>query len=170
MRLDALPSRTGGGFHVVVESPRGSAVKLRLDPELLVMRAQRPLPLGFAYPYDWGFVPSTRAPDGDPVDALIYWDVTSFPGVVVACRALGVLRLEQDAKAGGRQRNDRLLAIPLEHPRGEGLRSVDDLPTRVREEIAHFFTSSIFFEPKNPRVLGWGGPDAGWALIDGPLP
>ncbi len=165
MRLDRLPSRTDGGFHVVVESPRGSPVKLKFDPDLQVMRAQRPLPLGFTYPYDWGFVPSTRAPDGDPVDALVYWDVPSFPGVVVACRALGVLRLEQDSKKGGRERNDRLLAIPLNHPRGEDLRGVDELPPRVREEIAHFFTSSIFFEPKNPTILGWGGPDAAQQLL-----
>jgi inorganic pyrophosphatase len=165
MELDRLPTRTDGGFHVVVESPRGSSVKLKYDPKLRSILASRPLPLGFSYPYDWGFVPGTSAPDGDPVDALVYWDVPSFPGVVIPCRALGVLRLEQDAKEGGRERNDRLLAIPLHHPRGDDLASADDLAARVRDEIAHFFTSSIFFEPKNPKILGWGGPDAATALF-----
>jgi inorganic pyrophosphatase len=85
--------------------------------------------------------------------------------VVIRCRALGVLELEQDAKGGGRERNDRILAIPLAHPRGAALRSHEDLEPRVRDEIAHFFTSSVFFEPKNPRVLGWTGPDAAEVLL-----
>lgn len=165
MHLERVPTRAEGGFHVVVESPRGSPLKLKFDPDLQGVVAQRPLPLGYVYPYDWGFVPSTTAPDGDPVDALVYWDVSSHPGVVVACRALGVLELEEDSKKGGRQRNDRLLAIPLAHPRGEQLRSVDDLPGRVRDEIAHFFTSAVFFEPKNPAVLGWKGPAVAEALL-----
>ncbi len=167
MRLDQLPAWTEGGFHVVVESPRGSVVKLKYDPALQAIAVKRPLPLGFAYPYDWGFVPGTRAPDGDPVDALVYWDAPSYPGVVVACRALGVLRLEQDAQRGGRERNDRLLTVPLQHPRGDGLRTVQDLPARIRDEIAHFFTSSIYFEPKSPQLLGWDGPDAARGLIGG---
>ncbi len=165
MELNRLPIRTEGGFHVVVESPRGAVVKLKHEPTLGAIVAKRPLPLGFSYPYDWGFVPSTKAPDGDPVDALVYWDVASYPGVVLRCRALGVLQLEQDAKQGGRERNDRLLVIPLAHARGDDLATVDDLPPRVREEIAHFFTSSIYFEPKNPVVLGWAGPDAAEALL-----
>jgi len=67
----------------MVESPRGSSVKFKYDPDDDVMVLSRPLPAGLAYPYDWGFVPSTRAADGDPLDAVIVWDGTSYPGVVV---------------------------------------------------------------------------------------
>ncbi|GEJ57483.1 inorganic diphosphatase [Anaeromyxobacter diazotrophicus] len=167
MRLDRLPPRTEGGFHVVVESPRGSAVKLALDPELGCIAVSRPLPLGLVYPFDWGFVPGTKGPDGDPVDALVYWEVATFPGVVVPCRALGVLQLEQSDGEGGRQRNDRLLAVPLAHPRGGELRTFADVPARVRDELALFFTSAVFFEPKDPRLLGWAGPEAAEALLGG---
>ncbi|HYS81858.1 MAG TPA: inorganic diphosphatase [Anaeromyxobacteraceae bacterium] len=165
MQLDQIPARTAGGFHVVVESPRGSPVKLKYDPELSCIVSGRPLPLGFVYPYDWGFVPGTRAPDGDPVDALVFWEVPTFPGIVLRCRALGVLEVEQDGRDGGRQRNDRLLAIPLVHPRGGELHGIDDVAERVRDELAHFFTSAVFFEPKNPKVLGWKGPQAAAAMI-----
>ncbi|HET6440262.1 MAG TPA: inorganic diphosphatase [Anaeromyxobacter sp.] len=155
-----------GAVRVVVESPRGSTVKLKYDAALAVMSVSRPLPLGLAYPYDWGFVPGTRASDGDPVDALIYWDVPSYPGVVVPCRAVAVVRLEQDSKSNGRVRNDRVLAVPVKHSRGDAIRSPDDLPPRVKDEIAQFFLSAIFFEPKNPRLLGWGGPDEALRLVD----
>ncbi|ACG75427.1 Inorganic pyrophosphatase [Anaeromyxobacter sp. K] len=166
--LARLPPRDErGALRVVVESPRGASLKLKYDAELGVVTVSRPLPLGLAYPYDWGFIPGTRAPDGDPVDALVYWDAVSFPGVVVPCRAVGVVRLEQDSKSNGRVRNDRILAVPVKHPRGDDLRSPDDLPARVRDEIAQFFLSAIFFEPKNPALLGWGGPEEAERLVDG---
>jgi inorganic pyrophosphatase len=166
--LTRLPSRAkGGGFHVVIESPRGAHVKLKFDPELRVMSISRPLPLGLVYPFDWGFVPGTRAADGDPLDALVYWDVATYPGVVLTCRALGVIRLEQDKKGNGaRVRNDRIIAVPEKYDRGTELGSVEELPARVREEIQQFFLSAIFFEPKNPKLLGWGGSDEAEQLVD----
>lgn len=166
--LARLPARDDrGAVRVVVESPRGATVKLKYQTDLHIVTVSRPLPLGLAYPYDWGFVPGTRAPDGDPVDALIYWDTSTYPGVVVPCRAIGVVRLEQDSKRNGRVRNDRILGVPVMHARGEGICTPEDLPHRVRDEIAQFFLSTIFFEPKNPRLLGWGGPEEAARLVDG---
>ncbi len=165
--LAVIPPRDAhGAVRVVIESPRGATVKLKYDSALRAMGHSRPLPLGLAYPYDWGFIPGTRAQDGDPLDALIYWDVESFPGVVVPCRAIAVVRLEQDSKTNGRVRNDRILAVPVKHSRGDLIASPDDLPARVKDEIAQFFLSTIFFEPKNPRLLGWGGPEEAGKLVD----
>jgi inorganic pyrophosphatase len=165
--LARLPPRDQqGAVRVVVESPRGATVKLKYDAALCAMSVSRPLPLGLAYPYDWGFVPGTRAPDGDPLDALVYWEVQSYPGVVVPCRAIAVVRLEQDSKTIGRVRNDRILTVPVKHSRGAAIASPDDLPARVKDEIVQFFLSTIFFEPKNPRLLGWGGPQEAERLVD----
>lgn len=166
--LARLPARDPqGNVRVVIESPRGALVKIKYDTTLGTMTVSRPLPLGLSYPYDWGFVPGTRAPDNDPVDALVYWDVPTFPGVVVPCRLIGVVRLEQDSKSNGRVRNDRILAVPVKHPRGDDVSRPEDLPARVRDEIAQFFLSAIFFEPKNPQLLGWGGPEEAARLVDG---
>src|SRR5438045_9341193 len=97
-------------FHVVVESPRGSAVKLKYRADFGAMSICRPLPLGLRYPVDWGFVPSTAAPDGDPVDAAVYWDVATFPGVVIVCRALALIEIEQNhADSRRRVRKHRIL-------------------------------------------------------------
>lgn len=153
-------------FHVVVESPRGSAVKLKYLPDLGVISISRPLTLGLTYPHDWGFVPSTRGPDGDPIDALVYWDVGTFPGVVIPCRAIGVMQVEQnDAhNPGARVRNDRVIALPAAQRREIACRN-DQIPERVRDELAQFFLATTTFESKDLRVLGWGGPAAALDLI-----
>jgi inorganic pyrophosphatase len=164
--LLALPPRDdSGALHVVVESPRGTRTKLKYSPTLRTFVLSRPLVLGVAYPYDWGFVPGTRAPDGDPVDAMIVADVGTFPGVVVCCRPLAVLRIEQNAKhGGGRVRNDRIVAEPTGVRRASG-----GLAEAVREELEAFFVSTTLFEGKDVRLLGWGDPAAAEALVDGGL-
>lgn len=161
-----LPARRDdGAFRVVVESPRGSQVKLKYEPEHGVFIISRPLILGLTYPYDWGFIPSTRAPDGDPLDAMLLWETPTYPGVVVPARAVGVVRVEQDGKEG-RERNDRVIAMPLSSARGDQIRDVGDIAERVREELERFFVVVTGFSKKNPRVLGWGNAREGEELID----
>ena len=154
-------------FHVVVESPRGSTVKLKHDPALDVFSISRPLPLGLAYPYDWGFVPSTEGPDGDPIDAAVLWDVTTFPGVVIPCRAFALVKVDQNPQdgSGGRRRNDRILAIPVDARRQSDLSSAAELPGRVREELELFFVTAAALEGKDPKILGWDGPVAALELL-----
>jgi inorganic pyrophosphatase len=165
--LDQLPTFAEQDvFHVVVESPRGSAVKLKYRADLNAMSISRPLAAGLVYPYDWGFVPSTKAPDGDPVDAAVLWDVSTFPGVVIACRALAVIQIEQNRADGtGRARNDRILALPIDARREAEMNSALSLAKRVRDEIEHFFMAATVFEGKDPRILGWAGPDAALDLL-----
>ncbi|WP_224363869.1 inorganic diphosphatase [Hyalangium versicolor] len=166
--LTQLPLRgEPGTFHVVVESPRGSTVKLKYEPELGTFTISRPLTRGFRYPFDWGFIPSTKGPDGDPLDALVYWDVATWPGVVLPCRALGVLEVDQKKKRGrGRERNDRLLMVPVSAARSDHLHSHQDLSRREREELEHFFLTVVAFANKDARILGWKGPAAAQKLLE----
>src|SRR5882724_9016683 len=90
------PYNDDGTLRVIVESPRSSSLKVEFDPKLRLFTISRELPLGVAYPFDWGFIPGTRGEDGDPLDALILnEDASTWPGVVVPVRLLGVLRIDQ---------------------------------------------------------------------------
>jgi inorganic pyrophosphatase len=173
LRLPASPSP--GVIHVVVESPRGATSKIKYDAQLEAFTLQRPLPLGMVYPHDWGFVPGTRAEDGDPLDALVLSEGTTFAGVVIRARPVAVVELEQDAKPGNpgkttrknrnrRERNDRVVAVPANAPRADA-EGPEDLPARVRAELERFFVDVTFFEDKNATILGWGGPEQAMALV-----
>jgi inorganic pyrophosphatase len=152
---------------LVIETPSGSRTKYTWDPAAGRFRAKRTLPLGTAFPFDFGFVPGTRAADGDPLDALVLADAPLAVGVVVACRLLGVARVAQ-SEIGSRKlvRNDRLLAVPSDAIRGAEWRTLADLGPRLLEEIEAFFRSYIEREGRRFRDLGFGDARAAHAAIE----
>src|SRR3954451_2679223 len=85
----------GPALNVIVETARGGRNKMSYDQELGVFRLKKVLPEGMSFPCDFGFVPSTRAADGDPLDALVLMDEPGMMGCLVECRLIGVLRGEQ---------------------------------------------------------------------------
>ncbi|MFY9986346.1 MAG: inorganic diphosphatase [Chthoniobacterales bacterium] len=166
-RLSNLPTYADEGcVYAVVEAPKGSLVKLRYDIDLGVFTVSRGLPLGMSYPFDWGFVPSTLAPDGDPLDVLVLHEANTYPGALLPCRPVGVVEMEQDNKDGKRERNDRVIVIPSWHERLGELERAGELPSALRAEIEHFFLSTTFFSAKNAEVLGWKGPKKASSTIE----
>lgn len=164
-RLDHLPARANDRVHVVVECPRGSSVKVTYAPELGAMRLGRMLPAGVVFPHDFGFVPSTLAEDGDPLDGMVLGDVPSHPGVVAACRPVAVLEATQKESTGERVRNDRVLFVADGDFRREDVTDVRELPARLLEEIAAFFVAAVALEGKELQLLGWKGREVAEAAI-----
>lgn len=72
MTLDRLPARTqSGAFHVVVESPARSAVKIKFDPAFGAFRYSRPLLAGRTYPGGVGDVDGElQRPAHEPLDLI----------------------------------------------------------------------------------------------------
>ena len=157
--LASLPSFDASGhLRVVVEAPRGARVKLAYDAELRAFVFQRELALGMSYPYDWGFVPSTRAEDGDPLDAMVLLDGATWPGTIIPCIPIGIVRIAQ-RRPGGRkeERNDRIIAVAVEHPR---YTSIEEIPRRLRDQLVEFFLATGRLTGKTVSARGWGGPAA----------
>jgi inorganic pyrophosphatase len=164
MTLIDLPTRDDDGIlRAVIETPRGSIAKIKYEPSLATFVLSRPLVLGVAYPYDWGFFPSTRAPDGDPLDVMVVHDATTYPGVVIACRPIGLVKVTQKKKEGkGRERNDRIIAVPDCERRFANGQKLND---RIKEELEQFFASVVLMEKKKLRIEGWEGHREAEALI-----
>ena len=146
-----------GDVHVVVETPRGSRAKFAYDPKLETFILSKSLLTGLTYPHDWGFVPSTKADDGDPLDIMVIHDATTFPGIVLTCRIIGILQIEQKSK-GKAERNDRLFAVPRRSHSEQALRDVRDLSRPIQDELEKFFIATDELEDKKLKIIGWKGP------------
>jgi inorganic pyrophosphatase len=148
-----------GDVHVVVETPRGSRAKFAYNPKLETFILSKSLLTGLTYPHDWGFVPSTKADDGDPLDIMVIHDAATFPGLVVTCRVIGILQIEQKRKNKS-ERNDRLFAVPRHSHSERALKDVRDLTKPIQEELEKFFIATDELEDKKLDIIGWKGPKA----------
>jgi len=160
------PFTKHGDVHVVVETPRGSRAKFAYDPKLETFALSKSLLAGLTYPHDWGFVPSTKADDGDPLDIMVIHDAATFPGVVLTCRVIGILQIEQKSKKKA-DRNDRLFAVPRRSHSEQALKDVRDLTKPIQEELEKFFIATDELENKKLKIIGWRGPNAAVQAIKG---
>lgn len=157
--------KADGILQVIVETPKGSRNKFAFDPDQKVFTLRKILPAGMNFPYDFGFLPQTIAPDGDPLDVLLLMDEPAYPGVVVHSRLIGVIEGEQrDGKKTNR--NDRLLAVAQASHRYQGVKSHKDLPERLMKELEEFFVNYHRMEGKEYKLLGCKGTGEAARLIE----
>lgn len=161
MNLDRVPAGHAlpDDFNVVIEIPaQSNPVKFELDKSTGAMVVDRFMLTSMHYPCNYGYVPQTLSDDGDPVDVLA---VTPFPlitGVVLRCRPVGVLRMEDEA--GG---DAKILAVPIDKvlPLYRRWRTPEDVPEERLKQIEHFFSHYKDLEAgKWVKIIGWAGPDA----------
>jgi inorganic pyrophosphatase len=124
---------------VVVETSAGMRSKLKYQPALDALEVHHVLPAGLAFPRDFGFVPSTLGEDGDPLDALVFADEPTPPGVIVPCRIVGVLQALQSAPGQAAQRNDRFLAVSSHGHSHSHWHDLPDLPDAMLAQLEQFF-------------------------------
>src|SRR5256885_11695590 len=121
-------------LRVVIETPKGSRNKFAFNPDEHIFELKKVLPSGMAFPYDFGFVPSTKADDGDPVDVLVLMDEPAFPGCVLSCRPIGVIEGEQGDE-DNKERNDRIVAVQEEAHSWADIKTIDDLGKQFCREL-----------------------------------
>lgn len=142
-------------FNVIIEiSMNSDPVKYEVDKESGAVFVDRFMGTAMHYPTNYGYVPQTLSGDGDPVDVLVLTPFSLPPGVVVLCRALGILNMEDEGGVDG-----KVLAVPTEKilPTYSHIQSMDDLNPLELERIAHFFERYKDLEKgKWVKVLGWG--------------
>jgi inorganic pyrophosphatase len=147
-----------GQVNVIIETPKGSRHKFKYDEDQGLFRLSKTLAEGMYFPFDFGFVPSTRAEDGDPSDVLVLMDEPAFPGCLVQARLLGVIEAEQTDPGAEPTRNDRLIAIHADSHGHSKHRSLKDLDDALLNGIEHFFVSYQEIRDTCFRPLGRRSP------------
>src|SRR5215475_141303 len=151
-------------LRVVVETPKGSRNKFAFDPDEHIFELKKVLPSGMTFPYDFGFVPSTEADDGDPIDVLVLMDEPAFPGCVLTCRPIGVIEGEQgDGK--DTERNDRIIAVEQDAHSWADIKTIDDLGKEFCRELEEFFVNYHKLTGKQYRVLGIKSPNQARKMV-----
>jgi inorganic pyrophosphatase len=160
-RFDFLPAYPARGKreHIVngvIETPQGSCHKYALEPELGIISYHRVLPSDLHWPYDYGFIPHTLAPDGDALDLLVLTDAGLFSGCLIAVRVLGSVREKKDDVE-----NDRVLAAPLASAGApkptDAYRDITDIPPAELNRIKNFLLDYSRREGNATEISGSAG-------------
>jgi inorganic pyrophosphatase len=121
---------------VLIEIPEGSPVKYELDEETGEMTIDRVMPTAMRFPFSYGLIHNTHGEDGDALDAIVFISQPVFPNVVVKCKLIGMLEMEDEAGI-----DHKLIAVPVEKvdPVCGVWNTIDDIPQARRDQIRHFF-------------------------------
>src|ERR1700720_4908251 len=157
LRLAPRDEDDGDIIQVIIETPKGSRNKYAFDPEQKVFELKKVLPAGMAFPYDFGFIPSTTAEDGDPVDVLVLMDEPAFPGCLLKCRLIGIIQGEQGDKKN-KERDDRIVTVEKENHSFADIRHIDDLGKQFVRELEEFFVNYHKLSGEQYRIIDVSGP------------
>ncbi len=160
-----IPSGDAEVFHVVVDLPKGSSNKIEYDEEGGYFKLDRVLHHQMFYPFDYGFIPQTHSDDGDAIDVCLLVTYPTFSGCVVKARTIGMLKTA-DEKGG----DNKIIAVPISKvdPRFDEIKSIEDLPKHVQEELLiHFKEIKKLEKAKYDKVVinGFGTPEEAKAEI-----
>ncbi|MBE6577063.1 MAG: inorganic diphosphatase [Ruminococcaceae bacterium] len=138
---------TPDSFTAVIEIPKHSKCKYELDKQTGLLSLDRILYTSTHYPANYGFIPRTYADDKDPLDVLVLCDEPLVPLTLVRVYPIGVMRM-----IDGGALDDKIIAIPFSDPTYNHIKSIDELPPHVFDEIMHFFTVYKQLENKQTAV------------------
>ena len=142
---DNAPSKV----NCVVEIPRDSSAKYEFDPKLNAFRLDRILKSAMRYPANYGYIPSTLAEDGDPLDILMYTWTPVQTGAIVECNVIGVLEMEDDGEMDW-----KIIGRPTcSHEKG--IRDIHNVNKSFLDMASNFFQHYKDLEGKSVKIGKW---------------
>ena len=163
IRLAAL-DKESGHLNAIIDTPKGSRNKFKYDEELGLFKLSGMLPVGSVFPFDFGYIPSTKGDDGDALDILILMDEPAFTGCLVPAKLIGVIEAEQTEKQET-TRNDRLIAVAADSRNHSDVRFLGDLNSNLVHEIERFFISYNETKGKRFEIRNRRGPERAQELV-----
>jgi inorganic pyrophosphatase len=153
--LRADPFDQLGLVRAIIETPKGSFHKYKFMPDLGLFECGVALNAGLAFPIDFGFIPSTKADDGDPLDIMVLLDAPTFPGCLVHTRVIGVLEAEQREPPKPFVRNDRLIGVHDKSIEFANVASLSEISKNVTDKLVTFFELYNKARGREFRSFGW---------------
>ncbi|MDP4009811.1 MAG: inorganic diphosphatase [Candidatus Shapirobacteria bacterium] len=147
--------------NAIIEIPQGSHNKYEFDEELNVIKLDRVLHSPFFYPVDYGFIPETRAADGDHMDIMVITDSPVFPGCLMEARPIGLF-IMADEKGD----DEKVLAVPAKNPNFAHIKDVNDVSPHLLKSIVHFFSEYKRLEEKDVVIKGWRSLEDAYSMIE----
>jgi len=95
-------------------------------------------------------IPQAMGGDNNPLDVLVIMDQPTFPGCVIECRPIAVMRMRD-----GKDRDDKILSVPLSNPQFKEMKDLKDVPHLFLDELTHFFQEFGKLEGKTTQVIDW---------------
>jgi inorganic pyrophosphatase len=151
-------------LRVIIETPKGSRNKFAFNEDERIFELKKVLPAGMGFPYDFGFIPSTKADDGDPLDVLVLMDEPAFAGCILSCRPVGVIEGEQGTKKK-KERNDRIVAVEKDAHSFAHVKKIGDLGKQFCRELEEFFVNYHRLSGEDYRVIAVKGPAVARKLV-----
>ena len=147
----------------VVEIPKGTSVKYEYDSRGF-FRYDRCLTSAMVYPANYGFISSTYADDGHPLDILGYNQAQIDRGTVVECLVVGVLDMEDEGSTVGMHKDYKVLGVPTSHIRK--LKSLKDIDPLFLDISKNFFLHYKDLNNKEVKVFDWHEKETAWDIIN----
>ena len=138
---------------IIIEIPKGSHIKYEFDKNLNMLRVDRILPNHMRYPFHYGYIPNTIAPDKDPYDVILLSHHELVPDVVIHSRIIGCLVMEDEEGE-----DPKILMVPSEKvdPDWKDIQDIKDVPKYNLDRIEHFFKHYKDLEKhKFVNIKGW---------------
>jgi inorganic pyrophosphatase len=161
----ATYDKESGDVRAVIETPKGSCNKYRYVPDCDCFELATALPAGMAFPFDFGFIPSTLGGDGDPLDVLVLMDSPVLGGCVLRCRLIGVVEAREKEPGKRWEQNDRLIAVASHARTHEGVKTLEQLRPHTLDDIKAFFVDYNKLHDKQFQILGEHGPRRAGKLV-----
>lgn len=150
--LHDIPAGSADEMNVIIEIPKFSKNKYEIDKETGIIALDRVMHSAQDYPFDYGFVPQTLFDDGDALDVVLLTTYPLAPGILVKARPVAIMEM-----IDGGERDDKVVAVPIDDPRFENVRDINDLNPHFQKEMTHFFETYKKVQNKEVSVGTWHG-------------
>ncbi|MEX0918088.1 MAG: inorganic diphosphatase [Candidatus Paceibacterota bacterium] len=152
--LHDIPAGTADEMNVIIEIPKYSKNKYEIDKETGIIALDRVMHSAQDYPFDYGFVPQTLYDDGDALDVVVITTYPLAPGILLKARPVAIMEM-----VDGGERDDKVVAVPVEDPRFDNVKDLKDLNQHFQKEMSHFFETYKKVQNKEVSVGAWHGAD-----------